>query len=148
MRYILQKSAGDPLWWVVTDTETQLVCRFREGDFNGSQKYTLLDDIKLTEADAPRLAAAANGIAQWLRDNHCELLFASTPEVRQATRKRVGRIINEARESRGLSLRALSDMSGIDKNQISRIEAGRLNATLDTITALATALGLTLDLHE
>ena len=70
------------------------------------------------------------------------------PNPKRAVRKRVGRIINEARESRGLSLRALSDMSGIDKNQISRIEAGRLNATLDTITALATALGLTLDLHE
>lgn len=69
------------------------------------------------------------------------------PNPKHLVRKRIGRLINEAREARGLSLRALSEASGVDKNQISRIEGGRLNASLDTITALATALGLTLDLR-
>ncbi len=148
MKYILQKSCDDPLWWVVTDTEEQLVCRFREGDFNGSQKHTMLNDIKLTEAEAPRLAAAANGIAEWLRENHYELLFSSPTEIKQGARKSIGEELKSAREDAGYTLRDLAKMTGIAFNHIGRIEKGQYNVTLDTLALLADALGMEIGLCD
>lgn len=75
MRYLLQKSENDPQWWVVTDTEAQIVCRFREGAFNDTQQFTVLNDETL-KAGVTKLAAYAQGIAEWLRTNHYDILFA------------------------------------------------------------------------
>lgn len=37
-RYLLQKSLITPGYWVCTDTQNEIVCIFREHDFNESQK--------------------------------------------------------------------------------------------------------------
>ena len=42
----------------------------------------------------------------------------------------------------GLTQRALAARSGVTQRQISALEAGKLNATLDTVTVLAQALGV------
>lgn len=65
MKYLIQKSKSRPDWWVVTDTENQVVCEFRNGDYNGTQKFTLLrDDSEYDVAQLPKIAA---DLADWLR---------------------------------------------------------------------------------
>lgn len=63
-------------------------------------------------------------------------------------RKRIGAQLKNARETNGISIRALAEQTGVNKSQICRIEAGRLNAGIDTVNRLATALGLTLTLED
>lgn len=67
-------------------------------------------------------------------------------DINRETRQRIGAQLHETRIAKSMSLRELSEISGVDKNIICRIEAGRANTTLDTINALATALGLTVAL--
>jgi len=67
-RFILQKSQIRSNGWVCTDTENGIVCEFEEKNFNDSQKFTILEDIK--RPDANRLAKIACEMADWLRDNH------------------------------------------------------------------------------
>jgi DNA-binding XRE family transcriptional regulator len=45
------------------------------------------------------------------------------------------------RKARGLTQRQLSDRTGIQQSEISRIEAGHANPTVGTVSALARALG-------
>lgn len=146
MRYLLQKSEKDPLWWVVTDTETQIVCRFKEGEFNETQKFTPLKDI--SQYDVFMLPQIATDMADWLRDNHYEIIFTSPQSIIQESRERVGQQIKEAREAKGYTLRHLSKLTGIAFNHIGRIEAGRYNVTLDTLAVIANALGMELTISN
>lgn len=73
MKYLLQKSNDNPEWWVVTDTENGVVCRFKEGAFNETQKFTPLNDM---DFDAMfRLAGIVREMSDWLAENHRNLLF-------------------------------------------------------------------------
>lgn len=56
--------------------------------------------------------------------------------------KEFGKRLNEARELKGLSLRELAALTGIDHVVIARIENGLSNATMTTIADLADALGV------
>lgn len=142
MKYLLQKSNKDPMWWVLTDTEHEIVCRFKEGEFNETQQFTPLNDI--SEYDISKLPAIANGIAEWLRDNHYEIIFSSPQAIIKTARERIGLQIKEAREAKGWTLRHLAKLTGIAFNHIGRIEAGRYNVTVDTLAVLADALDVEL----
>lgn len=144
MRYLLQKSEEDPLWWVLTDTEAQIVCRFKEGKFNETQKVTPLNDI--SQYDVFKLPQIATDMADWLRDNHYEIIFTSPQSIIQESRGRIGQQIREAREAKGYTLRHLAKLTGIAYNHIGRIEAGRYNVTLDTLAVIADALGMELEI--
>jgi ribosome-binding protein aMBF1 (putative translation factor) len=54
----------------------------------------------------------------------------------------------EFRKREGLSQSALAAIAGVDQADISRIERGVLNPTLNTITALTRALGVRLVLQK
>lgn len=146
MRYLLQKSEKDPLWWVVTDTETQIVCRFKEGEFNETQKFTPLKDI--SQYDVFMLPQIATDMADWLRDNHYEIIFSSPQKIIKESRERIGLQIKEAREAKGYTLRHVAKLTGIAYNHIGRIEAGRYNVTLDTLAVIANALGMELTISN
>ncbi|MFC6149400.1 MULTISPECIES: helix-turn-helix domain-containing protein [Mumia] len=60
------------------------------------------------------------------------------------TSLRVGARVRRLREDRGLSLSALARAAGIGKASLSELEAGRRNATLSTLYALAAPLGVPL----
>ncbi|MDE5886441.1 MAG: helix-turn-helix domain-containing protein [Muribaculaceae bacterium] len=60
-------------------------------------------------------------------------------EERQQRRKSLGNQLRDAREEIGLSLLQVEEETGISEKTIARIEAGRTNATIDTIGTLATA---------
>jgi ribosome-binding protein aMBF1 (putative translation factor) len=60
-------------------------------------------------------------------------------------RYRVGAKLLDRRLAAGLSQRDLAQASGIDQAEISRIERGQGNPTVETLLALGTPLGITLD---
>lgn len=62
-----------------------------------------------------------------------------------AERERIGRKIASMRQEAGLSQAELGKKCGLERFHISRIESGRHNVGLDTLAALAMALGKTLD---
>jgi hypothetical protein len=77
-RFNLQPSKDIPDGWVCADKETGVVVRWIKGDFNESQNNTVLEDIprKMSPAEAAnKYARAAREMADWLRENHYELLF-------------------------------------------------------------------------
>lgn len=54
----------------------------------------------------------------------------------------VGPRVRELRERRGLTLRALADLSGLSVNAVSLIERGQSSPTVSTLHRLAAALGV------
>ena len=74
-------------------------------------------------------------------------------ELTRNARKLFGLTVRSARESLGMSQDQLSKLSGVERGRISRIEGGRANITLDTITALCFILKIDIplnysDIHE
>lgn len=47
-RFRLEKSQDLPGWWVLTDIDNLVVVKFKEHEFNESQKVTFLDDCKFS----------------------------------------------------------------------------------------------------
>lgn len=45
-RFKLERSQDLPEWWVLADTENLIVCRFKEHEFNDTQKVIILEDSK------------------------------------------------------------------------------------------------------
>lgn len=144
-KYILQRSDTQPLWWVLTDTENQIVCRFKEGEFNETQKFTPLDDA--SEYDVSKLPSIAADMSQWLSDNHYEIVFNTPTTAKEATRKVIGEQLREIREMQGYSLRELAKITGIAHNHIGRIEQGKYNVTLDTLAVICDALDVSLGIY-
>lgn len=139
-KYLLQKSDKRPLGWVLTDTENQIVCRFVEGQFNDTQQITLLEDPDPRMVmEMPRIMRE---MADWLAQNHYELVFTSPQLITQEARKDVGESIRKAREAKGLTLRQVAKLTGIAFNHIGRIERGKYNVTVDTLAVIANALGV------
>ena len=67
---------------------------------------------------------------------------------RQKTRGRIGQRIAALRKLAGLSQEQLSERAGLQRTHISRIEAGIYAVTLETIQAIAEALGMTVDIID
>ena len=63
-RFIIQESQDLPGWWVLTDTENEIVVKFKDKDFNGTQKVTPLNDDNVTLAKA----GGAQGFARVMRE--------------------------------------------------------------------------------
>lgn len=55
-------------------------------------------------------------------------------------RLRFGQRVRERREEQGLSQRKLALMIGMDNTYLGRIEAGRCNLSIDTMSRIASAL--------
>jgi transcriptional regulator with XRE-family HTH domain len=57
----------------------------------------------------------------------------------------MGERLRRARQARGLSLRRLADVVGVSPSLISQVETGRAKPSVNTLYALATELGVSLD---
>lgn len=68
-----------------------------------------------------------------------------TEEKNTEERQRIGRRIAELRRKGGLSQTALAELCGMRQSHIARIETGKISVGLDTLTAIADALGARLD---
>ena len=58
------------------------------------------------------------------------------------TRKRIIRQLKETRQARGLSLREVERLTGVDNSNLSSMEKGTRSLSLDTLIKLTRALGL------
>jgi ribosome-binding protein aMBF1 (putative translation factor) len=67
---------------------------------------------------------------------------AAPADVPAKLRIEFGRQLREARNAAGMSQEALSKVVGIDRSDISKIEAGTRNLSLETMARLATAVEL------
>ena len=61
-------------------------------------------------------------------------------------RKRIGERIRQLRSERGISQVELAEKAGLIQPHIVRIEQGRYSVGLDTLQAIAKALGCTVDI--
>ena len=56
--------------------------------------------------------------------------------------------IDAAKEMQGLTQEQLADKAGIQRTHLGRIEGGKYAVTLETIQAIAEALGMTVDIID
>ena len=63
-------------------------------------------------------------------------------------RRRMGERIRQLRSERGISQVELAEKEGLAQPHIVRIEQGRYSVGLDTLQAIAKALGCTVDMVE
>lgn len=71
-----------------------------------------------------------------------------TDEQKQQTRDRIGQRVAVLRKLAGLSQEQLAERAGLQRTHISRIEAGKYAVTLETVQAIAEALGMTVDIID
>lgn len=76
--------------------------------------------------------------------NHCSAYIVTMDETVIDQRRKIGRKVKDLRLARDLSQVDLALMVGTDRGQISRIEAGEINAGIDSYIKLAAALGVDL----
>lgn len=63
-------------------------------------------------------------------------------------RQRIGRRIADLRASRNMTQKELAERAGLQRSHIVRLERGAYGATVDVLSAIAGALGCTLDLND
>ena len=71
-----------------------------------------------------------------------------TEEQKQQTRDRIGLRIATLRKMQGMTQEQLADKAGLQRTHVGRIEAGKYAVTLETIQAIAEALGMTVDIID
>lgn len=77
-RFIIQESQDLPGWWVLTDTENEIVVKFKDKDFNGTQKVTPLNDDNVTlekVGGAQGLARVMVEIGDYMARHHGDIAF-------------------------------------------------------------------------
>ena len=65
---------------------------------------------------------------------------------KEEERLRIGQRISDLRKQRGMTQQDLADITGNQRNHISRIEGGKYSVGFDTLQAIAEALGGTIDI--
>ena len=71
-----------------------------------------------------------------------------TNEEKQQTRDCIGQRITALRKAAGLTQEELAISAQLQRTHIGRIEAGRYAVTLETVQAIAQALGMTVDIID
>ena len=82
-RYQLEPSTQQPGWWVLTDKENGIVCRFEEHKFNETQKMTFLEDVK--HPDASQIARLMREMGDWMAMHHYNTAMSVVPFCIQQT---------------------------------------------------------------
>jgi DNA-binding XRE family transcriptional regulator len=136
-RFVLTPSKERDGWWVAADKKTNMVFIFMEGVFPDSVEYKPLEDM--TPLDA---ATAVRELGDWLRLYHPDVLEERSDASRYINRKRIGKLIADTRRRQGLSIRELAVRSGVSYQNITKIENGRYNVSIDILDKLCKALGL------
>ena len=133
----LDRSKDDPTNWLLTYMPEGIVIRWTEGEFNTTQKVTLLDDP--TNPNPSHYAAIMRACGDWLNE-HCPWLCYPLP----LTRSLLGTTCRFLRQQRGISIRDLADRAGVSKATVVNVEAGRFAPNIDVAGKLLSALGATL----
>lgn len=140
-RFVLQRSKEDEGWWVATNRPGNIVVKFQEGLFNETVKITALEDASPLEH-----ASAIRELSEWLAYFHADLVTCDEEDVKGLNRLRIGRQIRLARIGKNLTVRQLAELSGVPFQNITKIENGKYNVSIDILGKLCHALGMRLDL--
>lgn len=68
-----------------------------------------------------------------------------TQDKKNPIRQRIGSRVRELRQEKGLSMRVLAELSGLNKSTIERLENGKFDARIDTLEKLEKVFGKKLD---
>lgn len=136
-RFSVEPSQEREGWYVAVDKKNNVVILFEKCNFNNTIDCKPLDD-----APALDLATAMRELVDWLRKYHSELLDSNEDLLRQANRKRIGSLIADERKRHGLSIRELADMCGVTFQNITKIENGKYNVSIDILRKICDALGV------
>ena len=71
-----------------------------------------------------------------------------TDEQRQQLRDRIGLRVVALRKMRGWSQQEMANRAGLQRTHVGRIETGRYAVTLETLQAIAEAIGMTVDIID
>ena len=74
-KYILQQSSTQPNGWVLTDTLHGVIITFIEGEFNDTQKVTVLDNTPADTYNANDLACILRKMGDWIVRHHSSICF-------------------------------------------------------------------------
>lgn len=77
MRFKLEKSAHQQDWWVLTDTDNNVVIRFEQGRYNETQKVSILSDGAVTERTPGELAKAIREMGEYVVKYHGDIAFSA-----------------------------------------------------------------------
>lgn len=69
-------------------------------------------------------------------------------DKRQEGRKRVGALVAQARNAKGITQAQLAEMTGYTLHNIMAIENGRYNVSLDILNRVCDALGVAIELRD
>lgn len=61
-------------------------------------------------------------------------------------RERIGRLLADKRNEAGLSVRALAELAGVSYQNITKMENGKYNVSIDILSKIANALDCKLDI--
>lgn len=78
--------------------------------------------------------------------NQYKVIITFNDGDRYINRKRIGQLIADARRKQGLTLRELAERSGVSYQNITKIENGKYNVSIDILGKLCRALDLKIDL--
>lgn len=66
--------------------------------------------------------------------------------TKEEERQRIGQRIADLRKQKGMTQQDLADLTGNQRNHISRIESGKYSVGFDTLQSIAEAIGGTIDI--
>lgn len=92
-------------------------------------------------------SASSYGIPVWVDSEGQAYCQVGSEAPFYEVRYNIDEVLKEARESSGLTIRALSEKTGINASNLSRIERGEISPTVETLQKIASALGLQLRLE-
>ena len=76
-RFLMQKSSTLPNGWVLTDTLNGVVVTFEDGQYNETQRTTMLDDEPLSKYSVTDLARIMREIGEWAVRYHSSKCFSA-----------------------------------------------------------------------
>ena len=126
--------------WICTDLDYNIVCTWREGAFNQSQKMTELDN-ETVDLGVDKLATIVREMSDWLLEHHRDLLIINY-------RSYIGQRVKELRLAAGLTQEELATRAGLLRSNLNRIENSKYNVTAETLGAIAEALDKKIDLID
>lgn len=71
-----------------------------------------------------------------------------TEEKKNENRARIGQLIALKRKERGMTQKQLSDLSGVSVQNITKVENGRYNVSVDILGKMCEAMGCRIEIAE
>src|SRR5712664_4840846 len=90
--------------------------------------------------DSPRLTGS---IAEWFPLRQAEIALDESPETRQLVDAVAARL-REARRTQRLTLRALSEKTGLSEPFLSKLERGRVSTSIANLILISRTVGIEL----